>query len=74
MDEERIVELVKAFGFTGNEADAALRLCHEIERETRQGYFRLIQVANDAASSVSINARELDLFVWNKEQSKRVTT
>ena len=66
MDEESIKKMVSDYGFDGIAADMAFRLASEVERETRHNYFRLIQNANNAASSKKITARELVKFVWDK--------
>lgn len=70
MDESAIKNMVIAYGFTGEQADLAFRLASEVERETRHSYFRLIQNANNAASSREITAAELDKFVWDKSQEQ----
>jgi len=71
MSEEEIKELIAAYGFAGEEAVNAFRLYRDVERNTRHAYFALIQNANNAASSLSITARELNKFVWDTEQSKK---
>ena len=70
MSNEEIKNLVRDYGFTGEQAEMAFRLASEVERETRHSYFRLIQNANNAASSREITARELDKFVWDKSQER----
>lgn len=70
MDEEAIKKMVKDYGFEGIAADIAFRLASEVERETRHNYFRLMQNANNAASSREITARELDKFVWDKSRER----
>ncbi len=70
MNEEAIKKMVKDYGFAGLAADMAFQLASEVERETRHNYFRLMQNANNAASSREITARELDKFVWDKSQER----
>lgn len=70
MDEDAIKKMVSAYGFKEEQADLAFRLASEVERETRHNYFRLIQNANNAASSREITARELDKFVWDKSRER----
>lgn len=70
MDDEAIKKMVRDYGFDGIAADMAFRLASEVERETRHNYFRLIQNANNAASSREITARELDKFVWDKSRER----
>ena len=70
MDEEAIKKMIKDYGFDGIAADMAFRLASEVERETRHNYFRLMQNANNAASSREITARELDKFVWDKSRER----
>jgi hypothetical protein len=72
MNESDILELVTKYGFLGKEADTVFRLAKDVERQTRQNYFRLMQVANNAASSNEITARELDVFLFNKANDKNI--
>ena len=70
MNDDEIKKMVSDYGFTGEQAELAFRLASEVERETRHSYFRLIQNANNAASSREITARELDKFVWDKSRER----
>ena len=72
MNNDEIREMAEKHGFEGESLELAMRLAREVERETRHNYFRLIQNANNAASSRSITQRELDKFVWDTEQAKKV--
>ncbi|WP_417744810.1 hypothetical protein [Rosistilla oblonga] len=71
MNDDEIRQLVTDHGFTGEIATDALRLCREVERETRSQFFSIIQHANNAANARSITPRELDRFVWDAEEKKR---
>lgn len=66
MTEDEIRKMVVEYGFNGATADVAFRLAMDVERETRHNYFRLIQNANNAASSKEITARDIDKLVWDK--------
>lgn len=72
MSDDEIREMAVQHGFEGDLLELAIRFAREVERETRHNYYRLIQNANNAASSRSITPRELDKFVWDTEQSKKV--
>lgn len=65
MNDEEIRELVAKFGFVGDQADLAFRLCQDVERKTRQEFFSFIQHANNAAVSREISARQLDKLIWD---------
>ena len=65
MNDDEIREMAEQHGFDGESLELALRLAREVERQTRHNYFRLIQMANNAASSRSITPRELEKFVWD---------
>lgn len=65
MNETELLELIKSYGFEDNQVVTAL--CREVERTTRHAYFSLIQNANNAASQVTITARQLDKFIWDAE-------
>ena len=73
MNDNEIREMAEHHGFVGESLEMAVRLAREVERETRHGYFRLIQNANNAASSRSVTARDLEKFVWDTEQAKKIT-
>jgi hypothetical protein len=68
MTDSEIRELISDARFDGQQAEVVFLLCRDVERRTRQEYFSLIQNANNAASSRSITARELNRFVWDTEQ------
>lgn len=70
MNDEQIKRLVGEYGFTGEEFARAFLMAKDVERETRHGYFSLMERANNAASSRDITARELDKFVWDKTQGR----
>lgn len=63
MNDDEIKTMAEQYGFEGDVLELVIRLAKEVERETRHNYFRLMQNANNAASSRSITPRELDLFV-----------
>ncbi len=66
MTDEQLKALVVAYGFSLD--GSLLSLVREVERETRQEFFRLIQNANNAASSREITANDIDKLVWDKSQ------
>ena len=72
MDEARINQLVDSYGFAESpQRELVVRICLEVERETRQDFYDLIQVANGIASRRVMTGRELDIAAFKKEQSDR---
>lgn len=69
MTDDELKALVTEYGFDAlGDFDRAFHMAKEIERRTRQAYFRIIQVANNAASSRELTAGELDKFVFNRSK------
>lgn len=66
MNDEELKKLVMQWGYTGKDAETALRMCKEVERLTRQRYFSFIQRANNAAEMLALTPRELEKIVFDK--------
>lgn len=71
MSEDEMNKMIEAYGFTSRAAEDVMRICREVERDTRHEFFRFIQIANNAASTKTLTAKELDNLVWCADQSKR---
>ncbi len=65
MTDEEIKAWVAEWGFNGEEAERATRLCQEVKRRVTHHYFAFMQHANNAACEGKVSARELDIFLFN---------
>lgn len=68
MIDQEIQELAAAYGLEGR---LAIEFGRDVERKTRQEFFRTIQIANNAAESRTVTERDLERLIWNHSQSKK---
>ncbi len=66
MTREQIKVIVDEWGF-GDHADRELitKMAEEVERRTRQEFFRFINKANQMAESNAMTTRELEQVDWD---------